>query len=65
VKGGAGCAHRQIAVAAREAVGDARVRVPFTSDGHPSRAPGGHLLKRRIWFWITWNAGPTSAAVGA
>jgi alpha-1,2-mannosyltransferase len=25
----------------------------------------GYLLRRRIWFWIPWNAGATSAAVGA
>ncbi len=24
-----------------------------------------YLLRRRIWFWIPWNAGATSAAVGA
>ena len=25
----------------------------------------GYLLNRRIWFWMPWNAGATSAAVGA
>ncbi len=25
----------------------------------------GYLLRRRIWFWMPWNAGATSAAVGA
>jgi hypothetical protein len=25
----------------------------------------GYLLRRRIWFWMPWNAGDTSAAVGA
>jgi hypothetical protein len=24
-----------------------------------------YLLRRRIWFWMPWNAGDTSAAVGA
>ena len=25
----------------------------------------GYLLRRKIWFWMPWNAGATSAAVGA